>query len=364
MDYNKKKQKASVNGSGRKGLSTFCQNMSGTSAVDDKACQAYSMQTSSVMLKESNPSLSADGYHSQDFCADNVDLDKMAVEGRTESAAVEAHAESDRRREARNSDALFLRAETNKKSSNNNNNKFAAHCDVTWSAGSKKTTENKSISNPTRCNQSTQTDICMADLEDVDQSLFYETIAQEAAVQSFDDMCDDMMQEIAWKMGLFRHSANRPDAPDIEMMTIGERIGHTKNIREDDSSEGTGDNSTRKEVVPNGCLLSPKSNGSFHLLSYPRNCGKLAHPTPIRLVPDEVDYFSFTTPSAEEISPPHSELVSEASNSIYLKTHSAISSPDVSLLNVSSANLFGERSNGKSAFMTLRSASSYMRTHF
>lgn len=147
-------------------------------------------------------------------------------------------------------------------------------------------------------------------------------------------------------------------------MTIGERIGHSKNIREDDSSEGIGDNSTRKEVVPNGCLLSPKSNGSFHLLSYPRNCGKLAHPTPIRLVPDEVDYFSFTTPSAEEISPPHSELVSEASNSIYLKTHSAISSPDVSLLNVSSANLFGERSNGKSAFMTLRSASSYMRTHF
>lgn len=103
------------------------------------------------MLKESNPSLSADGYHSQDFCADNVDHDKMAVEGLTVSAAVEAHAEFDRRREARNSDALFLRAETNKKSSNNNN-KSAAHCDVTWGAGSKKTTENKSISNPTRCN--------------------------------------------------------------------------------------------------------------------------------------------------------------------------------------------------------------------
>ncbi|KAI3650433.1 hypothetical protein MP228_003914 [Amoeboaphelidium protococcarum] len=363
MDYNKKKQKASVNGNGRKGLSTFSQNMSATSTVDDKACQASSIQTSSAVLKESMPSLSTDSYHSQDFCADNVDHDKMPVYGRTESAAVEAHAESDRRREARNSDALFLRAETNKKSSNNNN-KSAAHCDVTWSAGSKKATENKSNSYATRCNQSTQTDIYMADLEDVDQSLFYETIAQEAPVQSFDDMCDDMMQEIAWKMGLFRHSAHRPEAPDVEMMTIGERIGHSKNIREGDFSEGTGDNSTRKEVVPNGCLLSPKSNGSFHLLSYPRNCGKLAHPTPIRLVPDEVDYFSFTTPSAEEISPPHSELVSEASNSIYLKTHSAISSPDVSLLNVSSANLFGERSNGKSAFMTLRSASSYMRTHF
>ncbi|KAI3636045.1 hypothetical protein MIR68_005926 [Amoeboaphelidium protococcarum] len=360
MNYNKKKQQASINGNGRKGLSTFSQNMSGTSTVDDKACQAYSMQTSSAVLKESNPSSSTKIYHSQDFCADNVDFDEMAVQSRTESAAIEAHAESDCRREARNSDALFLRAETNKKSSFSNN-KSAAHCDTTWSAGSKKT---QCDSNATRRNQSTQTDICMADLEDVDQSLFYETIAQETPIQSFDDMCDDMMQKIAWKMGLFRHSAHRPDAPDIEMMTIGERIGHSKNIREDELTERTEGNFTRKEVVSNSCLLSPKSNGSFHLLSYPRNCGKLAHPTPLRLAPDEMDYFSFNTPSAEEISPPHSELVSEASNSIYLKTHSAISSPDASFLNVSSANLFGERSNGKSAFMTLRSASSYMRTHF